>query len=162
LAVFAVKADQRKSCFHFSCHLSRLFLWRADTRSGFNNSIRRMQCDHKPLDFYPPQETPSFITSALVGTNPENTANFFPVARRNLCAGHAGSSSEIWLDFSIIGPLRGQRSSLAEPKGLNRHIRLAAFNFAHMSSVQAGTLANTSCVNFLFNRHARTFAPTRF
>jgi hypothetical protein len=28
--------------------LFRLFLWRADEQSGFNDSIRRMQCDHKP------------------------------------------------------------------------------------------------------------------
>src|ERR1700704_2147532 len=26
-----------------------LFLWRADTQSGFNDSIRRMRCDHKPM-----------------------------------------------------------------------------------------------------------------
>jgi len=29
--------------------LSSAFLWRADTQSGFNDSIRRMQCDHKPM-----------------------------------------------------------------------------------------------------------------
>jgi hypothetical protein len=28
--------------------LSCAFLWRADTQSGFSDSIRRMQCDHKP------------------------------------------------------------------------------------------------------------------
>src|ERR1017187_3883588 len=27
----------------------RLFLWRAHGQSGFKDSIRRMQCDHKPM-----------------------------------------------------------------------------------------------------------------
>ena len=34
---------------HSSRQLSSLFLWRADTQSGFNGSARRMQCDHKPI-----------------------------------------------------------------------------------------------------------------
>jgi hypothetical protein len=26
-----------------------VFLWRAHSQSGFNNSVKRMQCDHKPM-----------------------------------------------------------------------------------------------------------------
>src|SRR5450759_556082 len=32
-----------------SGQLSGLFLWRADTQSGFIGSSRRMHCDHKPM-----------------------------------------------------------------------------------------------------------------
>jgi hypothetical protein len=37
-STFALKQDRRCA-----------FLWRPDTQSGFNDSIRRMQCDHKPM-----------------------------------------------------------------------------------------------------------------
>jgi hypothetical protein len=34
---------------NFAARFSGVFLWTAHTQSGFSESIRRMQCDHKPM-----------------------------------------------------------------------------------------------------------------
>jgi hypothetical protein len=39
---------QRTDCSAENWVTDPIFLWRADARSGFEESIRRMQCDHKP------------------------------------------------------------------------------------------------------------------
>jgi hypothetical protein len=61
-ASLALKLNRRKCLLNAGGRLYGLFLRRADEQSGLNDSIRRMQCDHKPmmgrkrLDFCPPSE----------------------------------------------------------------------------------------------------------